>query len=359
MKMFRRYIYIILIVGLGAAAAYFYYSLYLKNNKEAKMAVYSDESDVVEEDVSVPVKVTKVKRDDFKNTLSYFGAIKGFRESKLRFATEGVIKEIRFKESEEVNKDEVIAVLNQEEAKTRAKYAAMEYENSKELFSLGGISKEALEKAKLQLKLAQLEVGKTVLKSSCTGVISSINFKAGEFVHPQDEIALLLDIKEVFCEIGIPEKDIPKISVGQSAQIYIDAYPLKTFHTKISSILPRMEDDTRMQIIKMKLKNDSSLLKPGMFAKADITTYFKRNALVVPTSSLKKIEGEWFMCAVNLQDKKYGSISLKKVNPGFLGYEFSHIDKGIVEGAYIIVDISSVRYSLEDNSRVEIISYIK
>ncbi|MBU1121073.1 MAG: efflux RND transporter periplasmic adaptor subunit [Candidatus Omnitrophota bacterium] len=357
-----KFLFIFIIITAGAVLAYLYYNgdITMKKNKDAKpvsgIEREKEKQNFEDNNGYMPVVfVTSVKREDFKNVLSYYGIIKGFRESKLRFAVQGSIGKIHFNEGQKVDKNAIIAVLDQEEIKTKIEYAELEYKNNEKLFSMGAVSKETLEKSKLELRLTRLDLEKTIIKAPCKGIINTINFEEREFVTPQDEIAGFFDINEVFCEIGIPENDISKIRIGQEVEVFIDAYPSRCFTAKIGRILPRMENETRMQIVKIKLPNNEELLKPGMFARTHIITYQKKNALVIPTAALKKTDQTWQVYTVTLQDSKKGIVTLSKVSPGFLGYTWAQINSGVKEGEYIISDAIALKYSLTDNSPVEII----
>lgn len=380
MKVFRKYkfLLIILMIILGAGVSYFYFSkktgfiqrsiCYLAGRffkeKDKPTAGNAQEVNVfsetegAKEGMYVPVKAVKVKRDEFRDVLSYFGTIKGFREVNLRFSNQGVVKEIMVEESQKAAKEDIIAVLEQEEVNAKLKYAELEYEKNKKLFSLGGISEGVLKRSELQLKLAQIDIEKTYIKAPCSGVIGAVNIETGEFVIPQDKAVVLLDIKEVFCEAGVTERDIPKIKLGQDAEIFVDAYPRQSFSTKVENIFPAMEGNTRMQIVRFKLDNAGELLKPGMFAKVNITAYHKDNTLVIPTSALKEIKENWYVYAVSWEDEENSTaiVNLRKVNIGFLGYELSQIEDGLQEDELIAADTAAVKYSLEEGTKVKIIS---
>jgi len=201
----------------------------------------------------IPVRCYRVALTDFKDNLPVMGTIKGALEIDLKFEVAGVVDSIKFREGDIIYKGDLIATLDKKDAQLKVDYAKSKLESAKvqllasekkldihkNLYEIGGIIKAKLEEvelevksaefqvesAKVELKSAELELEKTDLYAPRDGVLGSRDVEVGEFVTQQDKAATLYDTTDVFVELGIVEKDIDKIALGQDVAVTVDAYP--------------------------------------------------------------------------------------------------------------------------------------
>jgi membrane fusion protein (multidrug efflux system) len=251
-----------------------------------------------------PVKVLKIKKMDFKDTLPIMGNIKGFKEVDLKFQTSGIIESINFEEGEKIQEGDIIASLIQKEALLKLKYSSLEMEKSQKLFDIGGIAQPKLEQSKLEYESAKTELDKTNIYAISDGLLGSRILDVGSYVTPNDKIGTFIDIGKVYAEFSVIEKDIPKIALKQKADVFVDAFPTKTLSGQIDRIAPIVEGRSRTQTIKVEIPNKDLSLKPGMFCRALVYTYEKKDVLVVPASGLKKKETDYLVYVVHKEELK-------------------------------------------------------
>ncbi|MEI6863631.1 MAG: efflux RND transporter periplasmic adaptor subunit, partial [Candidatus Omnitrophota bacterium] len=272
-----------------------------------KSAAAAKAPGVTFEEEAMPVKVFKVKKTDFKDTLPAIGNIKGFKEIDLRFQVQGIIESFNFEEGEKIQEGDIIASLVQRDALLKLKYAEIELSKNAKLFELGGISQIKMDQSKLEYESAKSDLDKTNIYAPSNGLLGSRTMDVGSYVNPgstNDKIGAFVDIDKVYAEFSIIEKDVPKVSLGQKAEIFVDAYPTKTFAGVIDRISPIIEGRSRTENIKVELDNKEGLLKPGMFVRALIATYEKKDVIVIPSSGLKKKENDYISYLVIKEEPK-------------------------------------------------------
>jgi len=315
---------------------------------------------------AVPVKVYKVKLMNFSDTLPAMGTIKGFKEVDLKFETSGILESFNFEEGERIQEGDIIANLNQKDALLKLKYSELEMEKNQKLYDLGGINRIKLEQTELEYESAKSDFEKTNIYAISDGILGSKDVDVGTYVTPADKVGIFVDISNVYAEFNVIEKDSPKLKFGQKAEVFVDAYPNKSFKGTIDSISPIIEGRTRTQNIKIELKNADIELKPGMFARALISTYENQNALVIPTSAFKKKESEYYVYVVKKDEKteetageaeekepvlETGIVETRKIEIAYLTQDVAEISKGLEEGELIIVEVFQ---DFNDNDKVEI-----
>jgi len=314
------------------------------------------------EQEAIPVRCYKVAPMDFKDDLPAMGVVKGVLEIPLKFEINGVIDSINLREGDMINEGETIASLYKKDAqlkidyaksklesvKTQALAAKKKYEMYKNLYDIGGIIKAKLEEveleaknageqvksAEVEVKSAEAEFKKTDLVASCEGVMGTRESEVGEFVTPNDKISTLYDVKEVFVELGIVEKDIDKITLGQNVAVTVDAHSGAVFNGKIDYVYPVIEGKSRTLTAKIKLPNPDAQLLPGMFARAMITVAEFNNAIVIPSLSLNKKDEGYTVSVVNEQNK----VLIKPVKVEYVTTDYSVIGEGLNEGELVVTE---------------------
>ena len=272
------------------------FPVYKKNKKEA--------AEKKIEQPPTPVKVYKTAKVSFRDTLPSLGTIKGFREFDLKFPVNGVIEYINFKEGEKITQGDIIASLDQKEQLLKLEYARIELEKQKKLFELGSIIETKYKQAQLEYQSAKAELDKTNLVAISDGYVGSIDIDRGAFVTPQDKIGAFVDLKDVYAEFGAIEKEIAKVKEGQNVEVTVDSYPDQVFKGQVESVSPVVEGRTRTVKVRAKISNPDERLKPGMFGRVNVLVYEKEQALVVPSSSFKKKEDQYFVYVVHPEEAK-------------------------------------------------------
>ena len=136
------------------------------------------------EEEATPVKVFKVKKTDFKDTLPAIGNIKGFKEIELKFQVAGVIESFNFEEGEKIQEGDIIASLIQRDALLKLKYAEIEMNKNAKLFELGAISQMKLDQSKLEYESAKSDLDKTNIYATSNGLLGSRLMDVGSYVTP-------------------------------------------------------------------------------------------------------------------------------------------------------------------------------
>lgn len=325
-----------------------------------KRFVKKEAPPVVEEipEEAILVKVYKVARRDFEDTLPSLGTVKGYREMDLRFEVNGVVDSINFREGEEIREGDIIASLDQYDALLKLKYAKIELDKVKKLFEIGSVVKTKVEQAELEYESAKSDLDKTYLYAPRDGVLGTRDAEVGEFITSNDKVVTLIDDSDVFIEIGVIERDIGKIKVGQDAKVFVDPYPDIDFKGKMDNVSPVVEGRTRTQTAKIRVNNAKRLLLPGMFARVLTDIYAKENAVVIPNTAINKGEEGYVVFVVHktkeetkaeeteeaaevVIEEEAGEPGVAEARPIVFEYrssDFSVIREGIEEGELVVVE---------------------
>jgi HlyD family secretion protein len=171
----------------------------------------------------------------------------------------------------------------------------------------------AVKNAQSQLAKANTDLSRTIVVAPMAGVVSLLSVKKGERVVGSNmmagtEMLRIADMSQIEVRVDVSESDIPKVKLGDSAVVSIDAYNNRKFKgivTQISSsnngavtqsdLTNTSTDVTNYKVyIRIAPESYSDLLgksgafpfRPGMSASADIQTKIHANVLSVPINAV-------------------------------------------------------------------------
>ncbi|MEO6406689.1 MAG: efflux RND transporter periplasmic adaptor subunit [Ferruginibacter sp.] len=170
----------------------------------------------------------------------------------------------------------------------------------------------SVQSARANLQKANKDLGRTAIVAPMDGVVSLLSVKKGEKVAGNSfnvgtEMLRIADMSKIEVRVDVGENDVPKVKLGDTALIEIDAYTGRKFKglvTQIASsnngaasqsVLANTSNDVTQYKVYIRLLVDSyrDLLgkgsfpfRPGMSANADIQTVTQKNVLSVPINAV-------------------------------------------------------------------------
>jgi len=202
---------------------------------------------------------------------------------------------------------------------------------------------EVITQAKISLSNAWLEY-QTVAGGDVTapiaGTIANLSVSPGQQITAGDISAMIKNETDSWAKLSVSEGDVGKISVGQTATVYVDALSGSQFKGTID----RFDDigtDTSGIItynVYVNLGRIEETVKAGMTVQIDIETARAEDVLLVSNTAIKTYQG---VKAVQVLDKDSGEPLYLPVEIGIVGDTQTEIKKGLTEGQEIIVSQSA------------------
>jgi len=169
-----------------------------------------------------------------------------------------------------------------------------------------------VQSAEASLNRANKDLGRTSIIAPMDGVVSLLNVKKGEKVAGNSfnvgtEILRIANMDKIEVRVDVGENDIPKVKLGDSALISIDAYSDRKFkgivtqiasssnNSSTQSVLSSSSNDVTQYKVYVRLLAESYVdllgkgsfpFRPGMSATADIQTKTSFNVLSVPINAV-------------------------------------------------------------------------
>ena len=137
------------------------------------------------------------------------------------------------------------------------------------------------ERARGQLKETQANRSDLTVVAPFDGVVATRVAEPGEVVSPGAAIVTMFDVSKIYLRGFVPEGDIGRVKLDQSARVYLDSNPKSAIDAYVSRIDPEasftpentyFQNERVKQVVGVKLmiKNPNGAPKPGMPADGEI-----------------------------------------------------------------------------------------
>jgi HlyD family secretion protein len=292
--------------------------------------------------------------------------------------------ENQYKRQKQLYEDKVISRLEFEQAESAYLTAKADYNAAIQNIRSG---KAAVQSAQASLQRTSKDLSRTSVVAPMDGVVSLLNVKKGERVVGNSmmagtEMMRVADLRVIEVRVDVGENDIPKVKIGDTALVEVDAYTKRKFKgivTQIASTNRGVGGTTQVSSTdvtnyEVRIRLDPSgyqdlidptrpksfPFRPGMSASADIQTKTHVDVLSVPIN------------AVTTRDKndtgKVAMDSKKMKKPQENANQANEEAKGDVEDMEEVVFVLQadgtvkrvkVRTDIQDMNHIEVLSGVQ
>lgn len=194
------------------------------------------------------------------------------------------------KVSQEATRDLAIRKLNRQKelAKSGVSTTHQEEEAAAELKVAEAelrLEEARVRQAQSDFDSSKLALEELNLKPPMSGVIAERFVEVGDLADPNLPLLRIVDLSKVKTIVHVVERDHPRIQPGQTASLRVDAFPDKVFHGVVIRKSPILSEATRTGEVHIQIHNPGQLA-PGMHGRVEIVFESKKQADVVPVSSI-------------------------------------------------------------------------
>lgn len=164
------------------------------------------------------------------------------------------------------------------------------------------------------------------------GYVTEVLVKEGEYVEVGTSIVKLTTLNQVWIDAQVYSNEIEKISGSNSFQVFSETYPDEVYMGRLVFSNPGVEDNRKVQLLRLKIDNAKNNLIPGMM----VYVSPKQNSkpvLAVPKSAvlLEKMKTVWVLAHDNTFEQRM-------VKTGAENKFWIEIVSGLKEGETIVTE---------------------
>ena len=280
--------------------------------------------------------------DSYKITRELPGKLLPAQQSNLAFEISGKLNVINVDIGDAVIKGQVLAELDDREAKAQLQQAKARYDLAlqilnryKDLRSEGHISIQDLDNAsseeliaKSQYEFYKVKLEQTKLIAPFDGVIQNRYLDTGSVINGGIPIVEILGSKNVEAHISIPLKFIDKLTIGNSYDFKIGNKRPKGVLARLAPMTPGGSDN------RLAIFNFDTFFDPGSIAELKLSLNIEGRGTWVPIKSLSQSEqGIWAIYTIN--DKKVVVRDLVEIL--YFEGEYAYVNGTLNDGDLIIL----------------------
>jgi RND family efflux transporter MFP subunit len=154
------------------------------------------------------------------------------------------------------------------------------------------LAKAQFEQAKARLDELRITLSNTLIVSPVNGFVGKRHLDPGAFASTNAPVASVVDISRVRMVANLVERDVRRVPVGTAAHVEVDAFPGEKFNGRVSRVAPVFDPATRTAEMEIEVPNPGFRLKPGMYARVQLTVDTRDNALTIPRAALVALDGK-------------------------------------------------------------------
>jgi membrane fusion protein, multidrug efflux system len=294
---------------------------------------------------AVVVEVKVLKPELLLNTVNTTGTILANEKIDLRPEVSGRVTGIFFEEGAIVPKGKLLLKINDSDLQAQLKkneaqgkmLSDDEY-RQKKLLEIKAISQEEYDAAYNQLmvnqadrQLFEAQIAKTEIAAPFTGKIGLRLVSPGSFLASNTVIASLQQLDPVKIEFDVPEKYSSYMKDGLDVNFTIENSD-SVFSGKVYAQESSIDQETRTLKVRALCSNPSGLLKPGTFARVNITLEKFPEAIKIPSEAVvTELTGSFtYVC-------KDGKANYVPIKTGIRTENDIQVVRGLAPGDSLIV----------------------
>ena len=260
------------------------------------------------------VKTQVVSPDMVDNAQTYVGIVEEREATAVSFTGMGVVKRMLVNEGQAVNKGQLIAEMDDTQARNLLSSAEAQmtqandkFERYKMLHDNGSLPEvqwvevqSKVAQAKSQLEAARKTLADCRLIAPVSGIIGKKMIGAGETAMPSQAVVSILDISTVKVKVAVPEAEVGGINASTPTNIKVEAIN-ESFHGGQIEKGVQADALTHTYDIRINVANGDRELLPGMVANVRFVSDGSQaigSKMIPVTAVQKKSDGSLFVWTV-------------------------------------------------------------
>lgn len=278
------------------------------------------------------------------------GIIGSKAEINLSFKIGGIINKLYAKETQSVKKGQLLASISTTEIDAqvmKANQAVQKWERDlsriKKMYADTAATLENVEDLNTQVAVAKSDLAIAKFNQQYAKIVAPVSGRIlkrfsenNELIGPGTPVFRIAtnNGKGFALNIGVADKDVIRIRLGDKAKVVFDAYPATIFKATVSEIAEAADPRTGVFPIELSIvAKKGQLLKNGFIGKVKLFPSKQAPYIKVPINAL--VEG--YQKRVNIYTIKDGIAIKKSIEPIYIGNDFFTVNETQLEGIEQVV----------------------
>ena len=232
------------------------------------------------------------------------------------------------------------------QAEAQLAKAKREAERVRTLFQSKVGSQSQLDGANTTLEVAQADVAaaraqqgvakRALSDASVTapfaGLLARRHVNVGEFVQSGAPLFDLVSLDPIDVVFHLAEVDSSRVAVGQEVEVHVAPFPDRVFDARVAMVSPTIDPATRTLRVKATLPNPEGVLRPGLFARADLGVAERKGVTLIPSEAVLQRAAGPIVFVVGPEDR----VQKRDVRLGAFYRDGVEVQDGVTAGEVVV-----------------------
>ncbi len=191
---------------------------------------------------------------------------------------------------------------------------------------------QQVEQFKASLQLQRKRLRDTSVRAPFSAYVKERQVTVGQYVRVNAPLFSLVKTDPIRLRAEIPERMAPWTQVGQSSEVFVEAYPERRFQGRVWRISPTVDQSKRTFLVEALIQNPGGELKPGSYAKVRIRTNKVEQIHLIPARAVNYVLGTNKVYAV-----RGGTVEPREVKLGDRFDQEVEVVEGVRPGEQVAV----------------------
>jgi RND family efflux transporter MFP subunit len=193
----------------------------------------------------------------------------------------------------------------------------------------------------------QTQLGQTIVRAPASGIVAEKIARIGDVANPSQKLFSIIRNGQIELQAKVPAIQLPQVEISAPVLVTSDTDNRVRLQGQVREIAPLVNEQSRQATVRIDLP-PTSLLRPGMFARAAITTTTTTGVTVPAKAVLPQPDGSAVVFLLTGED----TVQAQKVEVGEVESGGNvEIQSGLKPGDRVVV--AGAGY-LKDGDRVRI-----
>lgn len=318
--------------------------------------------------------VTSPVKMDTSITKDYVCQISSIQHIELRALEKGYLQDYYIDEGKSVKKGQLMFQIlpllykaEQQRAQAEAKFAQIEYLNTKRLADSNVVAPNELalaeanyDRAKAELSLAQVHLGFTEIRAPFDGIMDRLHVRKGSLLAEGDLLSTISDIRQMWVYFNVPEAEYLdyKTHLKTDSLMKVKLLMANNQYFKHTGVVETIEADFNNETgniaFRATFPNPELLLRHGETGNIIVTVPLK-NVLLIPQKATFEILDKKYVFVID----KDNVVKSREIT---VGAEMSDLftvikgldenDKILLEGLRLVRDNDKISYEFKEPHEV-------
>lgn len=147
-------------------------------------------------------------------------------------------------------------------------------------------SDSSLELAQVQLAQAREALDNATVTAPVAGTVSQVNVQVGNMATSAQAAIGLTNTGSVYSSLSVAENLVNRLTKDKAVKVKVPSVSETNVVGKIENISPSSDPRTQLYPLKISFENPNGLIKPGMFAKVELTTEEKADVMAIKSEAV-------------------------------------------------------------------------